>query len=82
LGFGGSSVAWRQWLRQQRSPILVVWGRYDPSFIPSGAEAYKRDVPDAEIHLLDAGHFALEEKLDEIAELILAFLQKHSSGQG
>ena len=50
---------------------------YDPSFISPGAEAYKRDVPNAEIHLLDAGHFALDEGADEIAELTLAFLRKH-----
>jgi pimeloyl-ACP methyl ester carboxylesterase len=55
-----------------------VWGRNDPSFIAPGAEAFKRDLPDAEIHLLDAGHFALDEKNDEIASLTLAFLAKHS----
>jgi pimeloyl-ACP methyl ester carboxylesterase len=43
-----------------------------------GAEAFKRDLPDADIHLLDAGHFALDEKNDEIASLILAFLAQHS----
>jgi len=56
---------------------LVVWERNDPSFIAPGAEAYRRDLPDAEIHLLDAGHFALDEKNDEIASLILEFLSKH-----
>ena len=50
---------------------------YDPSFISPGAEAYRRDVPGAEICLLDAGHFALEEKVDEIAALMLWFLPKH-----
>ena len=49
----------------------------DPSFIAPGAEAFERDLPDAEIHLLDADHFALDEKNDEIASLILAFLAKH-----
>ncbi len=57
-------------------PILLVWGRNDPSFIAPGAEAFKRDLPDAEIHLLDAGHFALDEKNDDIASLVLAFLAK------
>ena len=66
------------WLRAHRPPTLVVWGRNDPSFIAPGAEAFERDLPDAEIHLLDAGHFALDEKNDEIASLILAFLAKHS----
>jgi hypothetical protein len=52
--------------------------RNDPSFIAPGAEAFERDLPDAEIYLLDAGYFALDEKNDEIASLILAFLAKHS----
>jgi pimeloyl-ACP methyl ester carboxylesterase len=65
-------------LRELRPPTLVVWGRNDPSFIASGAKAFKGDLPDSEVHLLDAGHFALDEKNDEIASLILAFLVKHS----
>ena len=69
--------AWQSWLRQNKPATLVVWGRYDSSFISPGAEAYKRDLPDAEIHLLDAGHFALDEKVDEIAALMLDFLPKH-----
>jgi len=69
---------WQAWLRDHTPPVLVVWGRNDPSFIAAGAEAFKRDLPDAEIHLLDAGHFALDEKNDDIASLILAFLAKHS----
>jgi pimeloyl-ACP methyl ester carboxylesterase len=55
----------------------VVWGEHDPSFIAPGAEAFKRDLPNAEIHLLDAGHFALDEQTDEIANLILQFMAKH-----
>ena len=73
-----SYPAWQAWLREHKPPTLVVWGRNDPSFIAPGGEAFKRDLPDAEIHLLDAGHFALDEKNDEIASLILAFLAKHS----
>lgn len=65
---------WQAWLRRHSPPLLVVWGRYDPSFTVAGAHAYARDVPDAEIHILDAGHFALDEKLDEIAALIRDFL--------
>jgi len=68
---------WQAWLRQHKPPTLVVWGANDPSFIAAGAQAYKRDLPDAEIHLLDAGHFALDEKNDEIASLILGFLPAH-----
>jgi pimeloyl-ACP methyl ester carboxylesterase len=73
-----SYSVWQAWLRERKPPTLVVWGRNDPSFIAPGAEAFERDLPDAEIHLLDAGHFALDEKNDEIASLILAFLAKHS----
>jgi pimeloyl-ACP methyl ester carboxylesterase len=73
-----SYPAWQAWLREHKPPTLVVWGGNDPSFIAPGGKAFKRDVPDAEIYMLDAGHFALDEKNDEIASLILAFLAKHS----
>lgn len=72
-----SYPAWQAWLRDHRPPTLVVWGRYDPSFIVPGAEVYKRDLPLAEIRLLDAGHFALDEKVDEIARLMIDFLERH-----
>jgi pimeloyl-ACP methyl ester carboxylesterase len=72
-----SYPAWQAWMREYKPLTLVVWGRNDPSFTAPGAEAFQRDLPDAEIHLLDAGHFALDEKNDEIASLILAFLAKH-----
>ncbi|MFP3550565.1 alpha/beta hydrolase [Paraburkholderia sp. SIMBA_049] len=65
---------WQAWLQKTQPRTLVVWGRYDPSFLPAEADAYRRDLPNAEIHLLDAGHFALDEKPDEIAELIRGFL--------
>ncbi|WP_428538706.1 alpha/beta fold hydrolase [Rhodopila sp.] len=68
---------WQAWLREHRPVTLVAWGANDPSFIAAGATAFQRDLPDAEIHLVDAGHFALDEKTDEIASLILAFLAKH-----
>jgi pimeloyl-ACP methyl ester carboxylesterase len=69
--------SWQAWLRQHKPPTLVAWGANDPSFTAPGAEAFRRDLPDAEIHLLDAGHFALDEKTDEIARLILDFMAKH-----
>jgi pimeloyl-ACP methyl ester carboxylesterase len=72
-----SYPAWQAWLRQHKPPTLVVWGKNDPSFVAAGGEAFERDVPDAEIHLLDTGHFALDEKTDEIANLILAFMTRH-----
>lgn len=68
---------WQAWLRVHKPPTLIAWGANDPSFIAAGATAYQRDLPDAEIHLLDAGHFALDEKCDEIAGLILRFMAKH-----
>lgn len=72
-----SYPAWQAWLREHKPPTLVVWGKNDPSFIAPGAEAYGRDLPDAEIHLLDAGHFAFDEQTDEIASLMLDFLKKN-----
>ncbi|RKE23311.1 alpha/beta fold hydrolase [Streptomyces sp. TLI_171] len=67
---------WQRWLREHRPPTLVLWGRNDAFFLPAGAEAFRRDVPGAEVHLLDTGHFALEECLPEIAPLIEAFLDR------
>lgn len=67
---------WQAWLRAHKPATLVAWGKNDPSFIGAGAEAFRRDLPDAEIHLLDAGHFALDEKTDEIATLILRFMAR------
>ena len=74
-----SYPAWQASLRQHQPPTLVVWGANDPSFIAAGATAYRADLANAEIHLLDAGHFALEEKNDEIARLILDFMTRHRS---
>jgi pimeloyl-ACP methyl ester carboxylesterase len=68
---------WQAWLRTHKPPTLVAWGANDPSFIGAGGEAYKRDLPDAEIHLLDAGHFALDEKVDDVARLVLQFMERH-----
>jgi len=64
------------YFRKHRPPLLAAWGRHDPAFIPPGAEAYKRDLPDAEVHLLDAGHFALETHAEEIAALVRDFLER------
>ncbi|KOG86765.1 alpha/beta fold hydrolase [Streptomyces varsoviensis] len=62
-----------EWLRSHRVPVLAIWGRNDEIFGPAGAEAFRRDAPDAEIVLLDGGHFLLESHLDEVAAAILAF---------
>lgn len=64
------------YFRKHQPPFLAVWGKNDPAFLPAGAEAYKRDLPAAEVHLLDAGHFALETHADEIAALMLRFLER------
>jgi pimeloyl-ACP methyl ester carboxylesterase len=70
---------WQAWLRRHKPATLVAWGANDPSFTASGAEAFRRDLPEAEIHLLDAGHFALDENTDEIARLILDFMARRFS---
>jgi pimeloyl-ACP methyl ester carboxylesterase len=69
--------AWHKYLREKKPAVLVVWGKNDPVFAPAGAEAFLKDAPSAELHLLDTGHFALEEDGTEIAELIRAFLVKN-----
>jgi pimeloyl-ACP methyl ester carboxylesterase len=65
---------YQQYLRTHRPPLLAIWGKNDSFFIPPGAEAFRRDVPDAVVQLLDAGHFALETNVDEIASAILNFM--------
>lgn len=69
---------WQDWLRRQRPPAQVLWGRNDPLFIEAGAQAYLADLPDAELHVFDTGHFALEECKDEIAPLIAEFVTRLS----
>jgi pimeloyl-ACP methyl ester carboxylesterase len=64
---------WQAWMRQNQPRLLVLWGKYDLSFDSSEPEAYRRDVPNARIHVLDAGHFALDTAADEIAALIRDF---------
>lgn len=68
----------QRYFRERKPPLLAVWGRNDPYFIPPGAEAYRRDLPDAEIHFLDTGHFALETHHGEIASLMRDFLQRRA----
>jgi pimeloyl-ACP methyl ester carboxylesterase len=66
--------AWQKWLRERHPPTLIVWGRYDPTFDVAEVAALKRDVPQAETHVLDAGHFALDESAADIANLMRSFL--------
>ena len=68
--------SWVEWLKQHQPPTLVLWGRYDTSFTVEGAMTYAKALPNAEVHLLDAGHFALDEATPEIALLMRDFLDK------
>jgi pimeloyl-ACP methyl ester carboxylesterase len=65
---------WQEYFRQHQPPLLAVWGKNDPIFGPDGAEAFKQDLPHSEVHLLDTGHFALEEDGEVIAQHITRFL--------
>jgi len=67
---------WQQWLRDNKPPLLVLWGRYDTSFTVAGGEAYQKDDPRAEVHILDAGHFALDLKPKEIIRLTQDFMAR------
>lgn len=66
---------WQAWMREKQPRLLVLWGRYESSFDPSEPEAYRKDVPSAQVHILDGGHFALDTAADEAATLIRRFLQ-------
>jgi pimeloyl-ACP methyl ester carboxylesterase len=68
---------WQAWLRRHRPPTLIVWGENDMFFPASGARAYLADLPDAELHLLETGHFALEDQLHRIAPLMTEFLDRN-----
>ena len=68
--------SFQAYLREHQPRFLAIWGRNDPFFLPAGAEAYRRDLPNAEIRFLDTGHFALETHVEEIAAAIGAFLSQ------
>ena len=76
----GTNVAlypkFQEFFRTRKPPTLIVWGKNDVIFPAEGARPYLRDLPDAELHLLDSGHFTLEDKGDEIAALMLEFLDR------
>jgi pimeloyl-ACP methyl ester carboxylesterase len=67
----------QEYFRNHKPPLLAVWGKNDPFFLPPGAEAFRRDLPDAEVHFFDTGHFALETHVQEIGTAIRAFLGKY-----
>jgi pimeloyl-ACP methyl ester carboxylesterase len=68
-----------EYFRRSRVPLLAVWGRGDEIFGPAGAKAFAEDLPEAEIHLLDGGHFLLESALEETIVLVGAFLARHAA---
>jgi pimeloyl-ACP methyl ester carboxylesterase len=65
---------WQAWMRETQPRLLVIWGKYDLSFDLSEPEAYRRDVPNARVHVLDAGHFALDTRPDEVAAMVRDFV--------
>lgn len=65
---------WQAWMREKKPRLLVIWGKYDLSFDLGEPERYRKDVPNAQVHVLDAGHFALDTAADEIASLVRAFV--------
>ena len=67
----------QKYFRTAKPPLLAIWGKHDPFFIPPGAEAYKRDNPNATVQFLDTGHFALETHVEEVASTMREFLEKH-----
>lgn len=68
--------AFQEYFRKSKPPLLAIWGKHDPFFIPPGAEAYRRDNPNATVQFLDTGHFALETHVEEIALAMRQFLAK------
>ena len=71
---------WQAWMREQQPRLLVIWGKYDLSFDLGEPERYRKDVPNAEVHLLDAGHFALDTAADEIAARVEDFVSSSPGG--
>ncbi|WP_267874882.1 alpha/beta fold hydrolase [Duganella callida] len=72
---------WQRWLAAHQLPTLVVWGKHDLAFTVAGALAFKRDLPAARIEVLDAGHFAMDTRLDEVAMLTDQYLQSALAGK-
>jgi pimeloyl-ACP methyl ester carboxylesterase len=70
---------WQAWMREKQPHLLVIWGKYELSFDSSEPQAYQRDVPKAEVHIVDGGHFALDTAADEIAQLVRGFMRREST---
>ena len=69
--------AYQAYLRKNQPPLLAIWGKNDTTFLPAGAQAFRRDLPRAEIRLLETGHFALETHSVEIAQAMRVFLARN-----
>ena len=69
--------AFQEYFRTSKPPLLAIWGEHDLYFIPAGAKAFKRDLPEATVQFLDTGHFALETNVEDIAEAMRGFLAQH-----
>ena len=73
----------QEYFRQSKPPLLAIWGKNDPFFIPSGAEAFRKDIPNAQVRFLDTGHFAIETHAEEIADAMKEFFAANGiSGAG
>jgi pimeloyl-ACP methyl ester carboxylesterase len=66
--------AFQRYFREMQPPLLAIWGKHDPFFIPAGAEAFRNDIRDAQVQFLDTGHFATETHVVEIAAAMREFL--------
>ncbi len=71
---------WQAWMREKQPRLLVIWGKFELSFDHSEPEAFRRDVPKSEVHIVDGGHFALDTAADEIAALVQGFVDSSHAG--
>src|SRR6202047_3754740 len=71
----------QEYFRNAKPPLLAIWGKYDPFFIPAGAEAFRKDLPNAQVQFLDTGHFATETHVVEIASAMNDFFEANKIGR-
>ena len=67
---------WQAWLQKTQPGLLVIWGKHDLSFDPGEPERYRKDVPNAQVHVLDGGHFVMDTKADEVAARVREFMER------
>ena len=73
--------AFQDYFRKARPPLLAIWGKNDPFFLPAGAEAFRKDIPSARVEFLETGHFALETHAVEIADTMKEFLAANAASE-